>query len=130
MLRNQVCNAQGDEDSKRIAYLKDRLMELDRMIVKVYEDNVNCKVPDGVCKILLEKYQAEKNILQAEQTEIEKRMQTAMQEEQDVEEFIRRLKNYAGAKILTREIFLDLIEYVTVGGYVKDRTKPRKIHVY
>ena len=128
--RSGMHDTQSAEDSKRIAYVKDRLTELDRMIVKVYEDNVNGKVPDEVCKTLLEKYQAEKTSLQAEQAELEKRMETAMQDEQDVEEFIRRLKKYAGAEALTREMCLDLIEYVTVDEYVKDRTKPRKIHVY
>ena len=59
---------------KKIAYVKDRLTELDRMIVKVYEDNVNGKVPDEVCKTLLEKYQVEKTSLQAEQAEFEKRI--------------------------------------------------------
>ena len=119
--RSGMHDTQSAKDSKRIAYVKDRLTELDRMIVKVYEDNVNGKVPDEVCKTLLEKYQAEKTSLQAEQAELEKRMETAMQDEQDVEEFIRRLKKYAGAEALTREMCLDLIEYVTVDEYVKDR---------
>ena len=44
--RSGMHDTQSAEDSKRIAYVKDRLTELDRMIVKVYEDNVNGKVPE------------------------------------------------------------------------------------
>ena len=78
--RSGMHDTQSAEDSKRIAYVKERLTELDGMIVKVYEDNVNGKVPDEVCKTLLEKYQAEKTSLQAEKAELEKRMETAMQD--------------------------------------------------
>ena len=43
------------------------------------------------------------------------------QDEADVDEYIRRLKSYAGAEKLTRQVCVDLIEYATVGRYV-DRT--------
>ena len=49
-------------------------------------------------------------------------------DEQDVDEFIRRLKKYANAETLTREMALELIEYVTVDKFSKER--PRDIHIY
>ena len=52
------------------------------------------------------------------------------QDEADVDEFISRLKKYAGAEELTREMCLALISYVTVDENTKDRKKPRKIHIY
>ena len=49
----------------------------------------------------------------------------------DVDEYIRRVKAYAGATELTRRMCLDLIEYVTVDENNKrHRDKPRRIHVY
>ena len=50
------------------------------------------------------------------------------EDEQDVEEFIRRLKKYTDVQELTREIALELIEYITVDEYAADR--PRDIHIY
>ena len=47
---------------------------------------------------------------------------------QDVEEYIRRLKKYANVPELTREMCLELIEYITVDEYAADR--PRDIHIY
>lgn len=46
----------------------------------------------------------------------------------DVEEFIRRLKKYTDVQELTREMALELIEYVTIDEYSADR--PRDIHIY
>ena len=53
------------------------------------------------------------------------------QDEEDVAEFISRLKRYAGATELTREMCLDLIEYATVDENNKGhKDRPRVIHVY
>lgn len=60
-----------------------------------------------------------------------KRSEAEQQDEKDVAEFISRLKRYAGATELTREMCLELIEYVTVDENNKnDRTRPRVIHIY
>lgn len=45
-----------------------------------------------------------------------------------MEEFIRRLKKYTNVQELTREMALELIEYITVDEYSADR--PRNIHIY
>ena len=50
-------------------------------------------------------------------------------DEADVDEFMSRLRKYAGATELTREMCLDLIGYVTVDENT-GCTKPRKIHIY
>ena len=76
------------------------------------------KVPEKVCIGLLEKYQAEKDKL------------TAEQDERDVDEYIRRMKSYAGAKKLTREMALELIEYIKVDAHPGHRNLPRTIHVF
>ena len=49
-------------------------------------------------------------------------------DEEDVEEFICRLKKYTDVQELTREMCLELIEYITVDEYSADRV--RNIHIY
>ena len=51
------------------------------------------------------------------------------QDEKDVDEFISRLRKYKGAKILTREMCLELIDSVTIDEYHKGKTE-RDIHIY
>ena len=81
------------------------------------------------CINLLEKYSTEKKSLSAEYEVILEREKADKQDEADVDEFMSRLRKYAGATELTREMCLDLIGYVTVDENM-GRTKPRKIHIY
>lgn len=48
----------------------------------------------------------------------------------DVDEFIRRLKKYASAEELAREMCIELIERITIGKVIKDKTAEREIHIY
>ena len=77
---------------------------------------------------LLEKYQAEQKRLFEEIKQLEEKVNAVKQDEDDVDEFIRRLKKYIDVPELTREMCLELIEYITVDEYAKDR--PREIHIY
>ena len=105
--------------------------ELDKLISSVYEDKVSGKIPEDICVGLLEKYQAEKLKLQNERSEIEKRQADTTKERANVDEFISRLKTYLTIPTLTREMCMELIEFVTVdkcpGKYSKE---PREIHIY
>lgn len=126
-----IVDAQNASDKKRMQKALSRITELDKLIQTVYEDKVIGKIPEDVCIGLLEKYQAEKKSLQAEYDDLKTRLETERQDEKDVEEFIRRLKKYAGATELTRQMCLDLIEYATVDENNKDdKSRPREIHVY
>ena len=51
-------------------------------------------------------------------------------DEADVDEFIRRVKNYVAVKKLTREMCLELIEFITIGHAPKSKNEPREIHIY
>lgn len=97
----------------------------------MYEDKVLKKIPEEICVNLLGKYQAEKNALQAEVLMLEKKVADTAREENDVDEFIRRLKRYTDVSELTREMCLELIEYITIdkcpGRFVKT---PREVHIY
>lgn len=124
----QVNERQTAEEKKRLNDGKYRLEELQKLIPSIYEDKVLGKIPEDVCVGLLEKYQAEQKALSAEVEELEAKLSAARQDEQDSEEFIRRLKKYTDVQELTREMALELIEYITVDAYAADR--PRNIHIY
>lgn len=119
---------QTADEQKRLRESKFRLNELESLIPSIYEDKVLGKIPEEVCVKLLEKYQEEQKALSAETAELEAKMNAVKQDEDDVEEFIRRLKKYTDISELTREMCLELIEYITVDEYAADR--PRDIHIY
>jgi len=127
--RGLYAEQQGN-DKKRLKEMGKRITELDRLIGSVYEDKVSGKMPEDMAFSLLEKYQAEKKSLQAEYDELQKRSDMARQDEADVDEYIRRLKSYAGADELTRRMALDLIEYITLDENPRKKSIPRDIHIY
>ena len=124
----QVNERQTAEEKKRLIDGKYRLEELKKLIPSIYEDKVLGKIPEDVCVNLLEKYQAEQKALSAQVEELEAKLSAEKQDEQDAEEFIRRLKKYTDVRELTREMALELIECITVDAYAADG--PRDIHIY
>ena len=88
------------------------------------------KVAEDMCIGLLDKYGEEKKALQSELEELRKHLDTLTQDREDVDEFIRRLKKYAGFEELTREMALDLIEYIIVDKNPNKRNEARNIHIY
>lgn len=127
----QISSSESIRDRKRNNQIVRRMSELEKLILSVYEDKVSGKIPEDICVNLLNKYQMEKVTLQAELSEIEKRQTDMAKEKTDVDEFIRRLKAYMQVPKLTREMCMELIEFVTVdkcpGKYSKE---PREIHIY
>ncbi len=118
-------------DKKRKQIVSNRLSELDRLIQSVYEDKVAGRIEQEMAFDMLDKYQAEKKMLKLEYDEMLKHSEAEQQDEADVAEFIKRLKHYAGATELTREMCLELTEYVTVDENNKgNKDRPRVIHIY
>ncbi len=127
----EISSRERKTDQKRLNQAKRRFLELDKLIASVYEDKVSERISEEVCFSLLDKYQAEKNSLKDEISALERKAFDTEKEQSDVDEFIRRLKAYMEVPELTREMCMELIEFITVdecpGKYSK---QPREIHIY
>lgn len=116
---------------KQLHENEQRQAELNRLIRSVYEDKVLNKIPEDICIKLLGEYQQELQTVEKSITDTKHKIAEINQDEHDVDEFIRRLKSYAGAETLTRQMCIDLIDHVTI-----DKNPRRKkgvgrvIHVY
>lgn len=126
--KEQQTSRQSKADIKKLNDSKHRLAELENLMQSVYEDKVMGKIPEHICVSFLEKYEAEQQELRAVIADLEERLPAEKQDREDVEEFIRRLKKYVDVQTLTRELGLELIEYVTVGAYTPN--EPREINIY
>ena len=116
-------------DEKQLKANKNRLVELDKLIQIAFEERVLGKMPESVCISLCEKYQAEKESVQRTIGEIEKRLAESNKDDEDAEEYIRRLKRYGKGESLTREMCLQLIDYIAVGEKVADNVE-REIDIH
>lgn len=126
--KEQQTSRQSKADIKKLNDSKHRLAELENLMQSVYEDKVMGKIPEHICVSFLEKYEAEQQELRAVIADLEERLSAEKQDREDVEEFIRRLEKYVDVQTLTRELGLELIEYVTVGAYTPN--EPREINIY
>jgi hypothetical protein len=126
--KEQLTTEQTADDRKKLNDGKYRLAELEKLIQSVYEDKVLGNIPESVCINLLTKYEPEQKKLTETVAEISERLSVITKNENDVALFIDRLKKYVDVQELTREMCLELIEYITVDAYTAD--KPREIHIY
>ena len=128
--KEQMSAAQYKSDSKALTQKTKRYEELERLTQSVYEDKVTGKIPEEICLKLLAKYTEEQNALKSEIDELENKLSVVTKNEMDVDEFIRRLKHYTNVPELTRELCMELIEYITIGAKPGDKTGTREIHIY
>lgn len=123
-------NAQGRcFNEKQLRVYKHRLNELDKLIQSAFEEKVLKGMPENVFISLCEKYQSEKDTVQKHIADIEKRLTDLCNDEENVDEYIKRLKHYGRCETLTREMSLQLIEVISVGEWNPD-TNQRDIHIY
>ncbi len=126
--KEKINSRQLAEEQRQFRDKKIRLSELETLIPSIYEDKILGKISESVCIKLIEKYEAEQTDLSEKIESLEARINSAKQDEDDVDEFIIRLKKYTDIQELTREMCLELIEYITIDEYAADR--PRDIHIY
>ena len=75
-------------------------------------------------------YQKEKEVLENEISQITERIEKVKQNTKNVDEFIERVKKYINSPVLTREMALELIEFITIDKFIKGNKEPRKTHIY
>lgn len=117
-IKNQGDAEKTANSRKNLAANQKRISKLQGLIQSVYEDKY------------LGKYETELKALQEEQAKLTARLDTEKQNAEDVDKFIERVKKYADVQKLTREMCLELIEYVTIDKHSSDRKAERDIHIY
>ncbi len=119
-----------DDARQQLAKYQSRLAELKVMTQKLYQDKLLGKVPETLCLETLSLFRTE----ESELTEKVKSLTAAFEQDSkakdDVEDFIRRLKQNTDVPELTREMCVDLIEYIVVGDCPSDKSVPHNIQIY
>lgn len=115
-------------DEKQLKANKKRLIEIDKLIQSAFEEKVLGNIPESVSVGLYEKYLTEREAVQKNINELEKRLAETNKDDEDAEEYIRKLKRCVNCEVLTREMCLLLIDCITVGEKVSDNEE-REIHI-
>lgn len=89
-VRNIATNRKALDRSRK------RLSELDRLFIKIYEDNANGKLSDERFDMLSRTYEAEQKKLEADVIRIEKEVKVQETQIKNIETFIQKSEKYVG----------------------------------
>lgn len=128
--KNALNAKQSAKDIKLLRQSESRMCELETIISKTYEDRMLGRIPDELSAKMLVKYVTEQKVLAEKIAELKKSEIQSDKDKQDVEEFISRLKKYYDAPVLTREMCIELVEYIVVYERPEKYGAPRKIDIY
>lgn len=117
------------EAKRELADKKNRILALEKLIEAAYEDKVIGKIPEDVCVKFIDKYTTEQRHLSEDVKRLEQTLAENSQAKSNVDEFILRIKKYLEVTELTREMCLELIDRIIVGGFPRVTKQPQKIDI-
>ena len=114
---------------KELQAKRKRMEELSRLMQIAYEDRLKGKMPEDICLGFIQKYSEEQKRLEGEIEELESKLTETENTMQSADEFIRNIKKYLEAPVLTREMCYELIDRIIIGGHPKHTGKEREIDI-
>ena len=105
-----------EKDEKRIA-------ELDRLFIRLYEDNVTSRISDDRFTMMSRIYEDEQRDPKAEVEVLRQEIETQEQQNQNLELFIQKVRKYSDMTELTPYAAHELIKAIYVGAPDKSSGK-------
>ena len=119
----QISKGQLERNEKRIAELK-------RLFIKIYEDNAGGRLSDERYDMLSQSYETEQKQLEAEVITLRQEIEVQERQNENVERFIRKAKNYVGIETLDPYALRELVQAIYVDAPDKSTGKRRQhIHI-
>lgn len=120
----RVNRKQLEKDEKRI-------QELDRLFIRLYEDNVSGKISDERFSMMSRGYEDEQYQLKANAKFLRQEIETQEQQNQNLDSFIQKIRKYAELTELTPYAAHELIKAIYIGAPDKSSGKrSQSIHIY
>ena len=115
---------------KRLAQAEKRTGELDRLFVRIYEDNVAGKLDDERFAMMSKNYTEEQKDLKAEVKGLQQQIHEQEQQAENIEQFVQRVKRNSTLTELTPYALRELVKAVYVDAPDKSSGKRRqKVHI-
>lgn len=116
---------------KKLAQTDKRIAELDKLFMRLYEDNVSGKISDVRFRFMAADYESEQQELKILSEELNSVIQQAEQKTADTEQFTKAVRKYTEITELTPEIMHELIEKIVVHVSEKvDGKRTQQIDIY
>ena len=111
---------------KQLDKAEKRILELDKLFVRIYEDNVAGKLSDERFAVMSSSYEEEQQALKADAETLRQEIEVQEQQNQNLELFIQKVHQYADLDELTAYAAHDLIKAIYIGAPDKSSGKRRQ----
>ena len=111
---------------KQLDKAEKRILELDKLFVRVYEDNVAGKLSDERFAAMSRGYEEEQQDLKEAAETLRKEIEVQEQQNQNLDLFIKRIQKYTALQDLTPYVAHELIKAIYVGAPDKSSGKRRQ----
>ena len=115
---------------KRLSQAEKRIGELDRLFIKIYEDNAKGKLNDERFAMMSKTYEDEQAQLKAEIVNLQNEVEVQERQIENLEQFIQREHRYTNLTELTPYALRELVKAVYVEAPDKSSGKRKqKVHI-
>ncbi|MCR5073819.1 MAG: recombinase family protein [Clostridiales bacterium] len=129
--QNGIKNASLQKMKKAVADAEKRIAEIDRMMIRIYEDNVNGKISDDRFYAMRDQYEAEQRKLKATVQTDREELLKAESTRNDFRLLLKTIRDRTDNETLTSELVNLLIERIEVHNPVKiDGHKRVQVDIY
>ena len=113
-------------NKKRLAQADKRRTELDRLFIRIYEDNVAGKLSDERFAMMSQSYEDEQMQLKAEIQTLQQDIEVQERQIENLEQFIQRVHKYADLQELTPYALRELVKAIYIEAPDKSSGKRRQ----
>ena len=115
---------------QQLAKAEKRIADLDRLFLRIYEDNACGKLSDDKFSMMSQNYEAEQNALEQEVAQLQQDIEVQERQNENIELFIRKVHKYEDLTGLTPRSLRDLVSGIYVSAPDKSSGKRRQnIHI-
>ena len=115
---------------KRLTQAEKRIGELDRLFIKIYEDNAKGNLSDERFAMMSKTYEDEQAQLKVEIVNLQKEVEVQERQIENLEQFIQRVRRYTTLTELTLYALRELVKAVYVEAPDKSSGKRKqKVHI-
>ena len=111
---------------KRLEQAQRRMGELDRLFIRIYEDNVAGKITDERFSMMSQSYEDEQTQLKAEIQTLQQDIEVQERQIENLEQFIQRVHKYADLQELTPYALRELVKAIYIEAPDKSSGKRRQ----
>ena len=111
---------------KKLTQDEKRLAELDRLFIRIYEDNVAGCISDERFAMMSKSYEDEQAQLKSEVQALQREIEVQERQIDDLDQFIQRIRKYADLQELTPYALRELVKAIYIGAPDKSSGKRRQ----